>query len=80
MANDIKTVLPQGAGYAVVVGIGFFFAALMIGVSYIQVKDALPKQQNVPRLGYAALTSDTRIATRPIRPAQVRNSTLQVEM
>lgn len=38
MAGDVKTVLPQGAGYAVVVGIGFFFAALMMGVSYIQVK------------------------------------------
>lgn len=37
MSAEVKTVLPQGAGYAVVVGIGFFFAALMIGVSYIQV-------------------------------------------
>lgn len=38
MAGDVKTVLPQGAGYGVVVGIGFFFAGLMMGISYIQVK------------------------------------------
>lgn len=38
MANDVDTVLPQGVGYAVVVGIGFFFAALMCGVSYVQVR------------------------------------------
>lgn len=28
-------VLPQAVGYAVVLGIGFFFAALMLGVSWI---------------------------------------------
>ncbi|KAH8658775.1 Sodium:solute symporter family-domain-containing protein [Tricladium varicosporioides] len=37
MASDtIAPVLPQGAGYGVVVGIGFFFAFLMAGISYIQ--------------------------------------------
>lgn len=41
MAQEIDTVLPQGAGYAVVVGIGFFFAALMCGVSYVQVSKSL---------------------------------------
>lgn len=30
-------VLPQGAGYGVVVGIGFFFAILMAGISMLQV-------------------------------------------
>jgi hypothetical protein len=30
-------ILPQGAGYGVVVGIGFFFALLMSFVSYVQV-------------------------------------------
>lgn len=29
--------LPVGVGYGVVVGIGFFFAAVMCGISYIQV-------------------------------------------
>jgi len=29
--------LPVGVGYGVVVGIGFFFAAVMSGISYIQV-------------------------------------------
>lgn len=38
MAQDVKPVLPQGVGYAVVVGIGFFFALLMCGVSYVQVR------------------------------------------
>ena len=31
------TPLPVGVGYGVVVGIGFFFAVLMCGISYIQV-------------------------------------------
>lgn len=31
--------LPVGVGYGVVVGIGFFFAAVMCGISYIQVHD-----------------------------------------
>ncbi|KAI9696008.1 MAG: hypothetical protein M1836_005839 [Candelina mexicana] len=30
------TVLPMGVGYGVVVGIGFFFTLLMLGVSYVQ--------------------------------------------
>jgi urea-proton symporter len=34
----IAPVLPQGAGYGVVIGIGFFFALLMWGISYLQVK------------------------------------------
>ncbi|QKX57670.1 uncharacterized protein TRUGW13939_04788 [Talaromyces rugulosus] len=33
---EIAPVLPQGAGYGVVVGIGFFFALLMSFISYIQ--------------------------------------------
>ena len=40
MADANATILPQGAGYGVVVGIGFFFAFLMTGVSWVQV--ALP--------------------------------------
>jgi hypothetical protein len=35
---EIAPVLPQGAGYGVVVGIGFFFALLMSFISYIQVR------------------------------------------
>lgn len=41
-AADVKTVLPQGVGYGVVVGIGFFFALLMCGVSYVQVRHKVP--------------------------------------
>lgn len=29
-------ILPVGAGYGVVVGIGFFFAFIMMGISYLQ--------------------------------------------
>ncbi|KAF2789243.1 Na+/solute symporter [Melanomma pulvis-pyrius CBS 109.77] len=41
MADSTKTPLPVGAGYgnsSVVVGIGFFFAFLMIGISWLQNK------------------------------------------
>lgn len=36
MADTAVTPLPVGAGYGVVVGIGFFFAFLMMGISYLQ--------------------------------------------
>jgi Na+/proline symporter len=34
-AADLQ-VLPPGAGYGIVVGIGGFFAALMLGITYLQ--------------------------------------------
>jgi len=33
---DSLQVLPAGAGYGIVVGIGGFFAALMLGITYLQ--------------------------------------------
>ncbi|KAL2864061.1 sodium:solute symporter family protein [Aspergillus lucknowensis] len=36
MSSAVAPVLPQGAGYGVVVGIGLFFALLMAFVSYLQ--------------------------------------------
>ncbi|KIW52488.1 hypothetical protein PV05_08121 [Exophiala xenobiotica] len=36
MSSSVSTVLPVGAGYGVVVGIGFFFTAVMIGISMLQ--------------------------------------------
>ncbi|KAF2736610.1 solute symporter family transporter [Polyplosphaeria fusca] len=36
MASSAATTLPQGAGYGVVVGVGFFFAFLMMGISWLQ--------------------------------------------
>ncbi|KAI4636698.1 hypothetical protein J4E93_011043 [Alternaria ventricosa] len=36
MSETAKVPLPVGAGYGVVVGIGFFFAFLMMGISYLQ--------------------------------------------
>jgi hypothetical protein len=34
--STAATVLPQGAGYGVVIGIGLFFSALMIGITALQ--------------------------------------------
>lgn len=65
-------VLPQGAGYGVVVGIGFFFAVLMAGISVLQVC-------------LAALVDRTsslnllRTNTHDTTPRPVKNSTRPVE-
>lgn len=37
-----SVVFPQGVGYGVVIGIGFFFAFLMMFMSYIQVRSPTP--------------------------------------
>ncbi|EXJ77969.1 hypothetical protein A1O3_09128 [Capronia epimyces CBS 606.96] len=36
MSSAVQPILPQGVGYGVVIGIGFFFALVMSGVSYLQ--------------------------------------------
>ncbi|TFK64544.1 urea transporter [Pluteus cervinus] len=36
--SDTSTILPQGAGYGVVVGIGLFFSAFMIGLTALQAR------------------------------------------
>ncbi|KAK5110650.1 hypothetical protein LTR62_005690 [Meristemomyces frigidus] len=36
MSSSTATVLPQGAGYGVVVGVGFFFAFVMMGITWLQ--------------------------------------------
>ncbi|CAE6533326.1 unnamed protein product [Rhizoctonia solani] len=38
MSESVSTVLPQGAGYGVVVGIGLFFSAFMLGLTWIQAR------------------------------------------
>ncbi|KZV83522.1 Na+/solute symporter [Exidia glandulosa HHB12029] len=38
MASNVATVLPQGAGYGVVVGIGLFFSAFMLCLTWIQAR------------------------------------------
>ncbi|CAE6407124.1 unnamed protein product [Rhizoctonia solani] len=38
MSENVSTVLPQGAGYGVVVGIGLFFSAFMLGLTWIQAR------------------------------------------
>ncbi|KAH7039026.1 solute symporter family transporter [Macrophomina phaseolina] len=35
-STSAATTLPQGAGYGVVIGVGFFFAFVMMGISYLQ--------------------------------------------
>lgn len=37
-STAVAPILPEGAGYGVVVGIGFFFALVMAGVSWMQVR------------------------------------------
>lgn len=36
-STEVAPTLPQGAGYGVVVGIGFFFTVVMAGISWAQV-------------------------------------------
>jgi hypothetical protein len=36
-SSVVAPILPEAAGYGVVVGIGFFFAVLMVFISFIQV-------------------------------------------
>lgn len=38
MSTEVQPMLNQGVGYGVVIGIGFFFALVMSGVSYLQVR------------------------------------------
>ncbi len=38
-STTVATVLPVGAGYGVVVGVGFFFAFIMVGISMLQVRE-----------------------------------------
>ena len=63
------TPLPVGVGYGVVVGIGFFFAAVMCGISYIQV-GALQKSQSTQ------ISQDARIVTLDSLPRRVKSSIL----
>ncbi len=37
MSGSVSTVLSEGVGYGVVVGIGFFFTVVMTGISMLQV-------------------------------------------
>lgn len=43
MSDSVSTVLPQGVGYGVVVGIGSFFTLAMIGISMLQVFELSPR-------------------------------------
>ncbi|KAF8505220.1 urea transporter [Gautieria morchelliformis] len=38
MSSTVSTVLPQGAGYGVVVGIGLFFSVFMLGLTWLQAR------------------------------------------
>ncbi|KDN44490.1 hypothetical protein RSAG8_05537, partial [Rhizoctonia solani AG-8 WAC10335] len=38
MSESVSTVLPQGAGYGVVIGIGLFFSVFMLGLTWIQAR------------------------------------------
>ncbi|KAL4993226.1 Sodium:solute symporter family-domain-containing protein [Aspergillus recurvatus] len=59
MSSTVAPVLPQGAGYGVVVGIGLFFALLMACVSYLQ---------------YSTKTSEEfNTASRSVKPGLIAN-------
>ena len=66
------TPLPVGVGYGVVVGIGFFFALVMCGISYIQVCD-----YTEPLVSYTK-TRQSRIDILDFLQKLARNSIPQV--
>ncbi|KAL4807453.1 Sodium:solute symporter family-domain-containing protein [Aspergillus unguis] len=62
--TDVAPVLPQGAGYGVVVGIGFFFAVLMVFISYLQNRFTQ----------YSTKTSEEfNTASRSVKPGLIAN-------
>ncbi|KAL2812926.1 Sodium:solute symporter family-domain-containing protein [Aspergillus cavernicola] len=64
MSSTIAPVLPQGAGYGVVVGIGLFFALLMACVSYLQNRYTQ----------YSTKTSEEfNTASRSVKPGLIAN-------
>lgn len=78
-SDDIAVVLPQGAGYGVVVGIGFFFALVMAGVSWMQVRmdyyptwqiPANPRENKYTQ--YSTKTSEEfNTASRSVKPGLI---------
>ncbi|KZT57370.1 urea transporter [Calocera cornea HHB12733] len=54
MSDTVATVLPQGAGYGVVVGIGLFFSALMIGITAVQGRYTAFKPTNAEEFSSAS--------------------------
>ncbi|KAL4917373.1 Sodium:solute symporter family-domain-containing protein [Aspergillus aurantiobrunneus] len=64
MSSAVAPVLPQGAGYGVVVGIGLFFALLMACVSYLQNRYTQ----------YSTKTSEEfNTASRSVKPGLIAN-------
>ncbi|KAL4962040.1 sodium:solute symporter family protein [Aspergillus stella-maris] len=64
MSSTVAPVLPQGAGYGVVVGIGLFFALLMACVSYLQNRYTQ----------YSTKTSEEfNTASRSVKPGLIAN-------
>ncbi|KZO98316.1 hypothetical protein CALVIDRAFT_562238 [Calocera viscosa TUFC12733] len=52
--STAATVLPQGAGYGVVIGIGLFFSALMIGITALQGRYTTFKPTNAEEFSSAS--------------------------
>lgn len=60
MASSDATVLSQGVGYGVVVGIGFLFSLVMMGISTLQVLYTLKSQDDVSNRIRRIVTHHTR--------------------
>jgi multidrug transporter EmrE-like cation transporter len=41
MSTALAPILPLGVGYGIVVGVGFLFALVMVGISMLQVRTYL---------------------------------------
>jgi hypothetical protein len=74
---EVAPVLPQGAGYGVVAGIGFFFALLISFISYIQVR---ANYFDYLFFGLSLWLTPSGTDTPNTRPKQVRSSILPAEV
>ncbi|KAJ7025485.1 Sodium:solute symporter family-domain-containing protein [Mycena alexandri] len=67
-SSKVATTLPIGVGYGVVVGIGFFFAFLMCGISYLQVSSP---QHNWSPLITVHVSEEFNTASRSVKPGLI---------
>ncbi|KAH7105729.1 Na+/solute symporter [Auriculariales sp. MPI-PUGE-AT-0066] len=65
---NVATVLPQGAGYGVVVGIGLFFSAFMLGLTWMQARYTSFSPTN---------SEEFTSASRSVKPGLIASGILQ---
>lgn len=69
--NDGLMVLPSGAGYGIVIGIGGIFALIMLGITWLQNRYVCPQEYQYDTLN-AHHESSARLPSPPPSP---KNST-----